>query len=408
MVADKPFPMHEIQKMYSFSASPDVQWNGKDSDNQNSLLLNLPEQQESINKFFYFEITIASGVACIGLQPIESIITRPDQNNSSSPSKRTDMIPTIGFSSDGNIHVSGRSMAVNEDNRNQTEEEHDWETIGCAWQIGGSNRVIFTRNGEIIDSNNSIETSFSSNKMFPAVSLQIDGTTVVANFGENPFVYTGDTNIELIGIQSSLALSKKHVPIRDFRIKTMEVVSSDSRYRARVNSQSFQDDDYTKAWENSMKINSTMDIITNEEIEESKDIARDLRSLNSGHDPDVISSMEEMVRTALQKIQYTLEYVNKFDSVGMDIMSLIDLNEFLIGALETSKRTRKPSVTVLQSTTSSSQDGIVVDKEHSSTEPKSDESEVPNLVHNKDIFSLICMLRSHTGDRLEAATALMG
>jgi len=413
--------MHALLKLdsnktenYAQDLDEEVGWDRVDPDDESSLLLNIPEQHRRTQKYFYFEITIASGVACIGLQPAESIVGHSEEDSDFSQNNHPvifDKIPgkipnSIGFLSDGQIHVSGTSTTLKENKEHELDEEEVWEVIGCGWQIGGINEVFFTKNGEIIEPKDPIDTSLSMNVMFPVVSLQTDGTTIVANFGEKSFAYTGNSDIELITIQSTFEPTKSPIahivrPVEgtfDMQEVVCEVKANEPKHNNSL------------AWDQDSRFGQTpqarndLRIITKDEIEDFKVYARQLRNLTSEHDPDVISSMEEMVRIALQKVQHAINS-NKV----VDFVVLFDLNELLIDALNAaSKRNRKVPPTILQSTNSTNNDDAAISSDNIITEPAVHENEVPSLVRNKDIFSLICMLRSHTGDRLEAAIALMG
>ena len=416
----------------SASASPEVPWEVEHPNNNSSLISNASGQVE---KYFYFEITIVAGKACIGLQPAESIeeISPSDTSNKTNLNRYPLVVgvihgknpDSIWFSLDGNIYISGQSKYKIRKKYQNIDNGDNWETIGCALQIGGTNKVFFTKNGQIVRIDDSIDTCVSSNIVFPAVSLQTEGTTVIANFGEKPLSFVGTQNIQLITLQNSVTSKPS---LTDIQIKNKELVSGSSSKN--IDSQKFlhshrnnaiksfeisrEDQDLNTAISNSMHFHisdqpsSTLEFFTKEEMEEWKDYARELRSLNSDHDPDVISSLEEMVNGALQKVQYTIENCNKFESSIDIIQELLDLNEFLIDALNVSKKTRKSPLQNLKSSTSLVNDGVGDNQDLPTTERKRSKSEVRSLIHNKDIFSLICMLRSYACDRLEAATALLG
>ena len=199
---------------------------------------------------YYFEVTIVSGEAWVGMVPAESVVTHEQAQLMMGHAASVDgseydggllgaatkpnpfpilmhQIPgkspqSIGLGNNGELHIGGSKVGrdgqfipsfpshygsrmkveqplpwtdpFNNVEQSQSQEHHDsvagieeGETIGCGWEIGGLKRVFFTRNGKLLHPEKPID-GFDARgvTMFPGVGMQTEGTAVVANFGIEP------------------------------------------------------------------------------------------------------------------------------------------------------------------------------------------------------------------------------
>lgn len=143
-------------------------------------------------------------------------------------------------------------------------------------------------------------------------------------------------------------------------------------------------------------------VITLEEMEDAKVYARELRNQKLDSDPDVILSMEEMVRNALEKIQSA---ISKAD----DVIYLLDLNEFLIEALKASEEARESanSNKLTRYPSSSTVEDEISTNTNTNISACPSNTEKQSSMRDQDIFSSICNLRGHADNRLAAVKNLM-
>lgn len=130
--------------------------------------------------------------------------------------------------------------------------------------------------------------------------------------------------------------------------------------------------------------------MSREEIEDTKDTARSLRSIISSDDVDIgfLQTVLDMCRVDQKKVAREIEEIMNQDGVETDLEVLIDMNNFILDAIESGER-------------------IASDNQKPAPK-KRNNLDVEDLVENKDIFSLICMLRVQQNEKsLDAALALM-
>ena len=392
---------------------------------------------------YYFEVTIVSGEAWVGMVPAESVITHEQAqlmmgNVASLEGSEYDggllgaatkpnpfpilmhQIPgkspqSIGLGNNGELHIGGSKvgrdgqfipsfsshygsrMKVEQplpwtepfNNMEPSQEQHEsftgmeeGETIGCGWEIGGSKRVFFTRNGKLLHPEKPIDGfDARGGTMFPGVGMQTEGTTVVANFGlepsTNPFRYQGDSEFLPITLPLSATHeeTKSHLsegalqgsaklssPVhhgstpspRDTRpsfgnAPVARVTSGfgDDRPRsARVGAHQVRPGDEDSQLEavlkKSMQETSGRKSVENveakpplsrEDIDEARATARDLRNLAEnphGADPELFHDLLKLCRSKQEHVVSNLQS----ETVSVDFESLIDLNGILLYSIE--------------------------------------------------------------------------
>lgn len=130
--------------------------------------------------------------------------------------------------------------------------------------------------------------------------------------------------------------------------------------------------------------------VDNDQIEAWKDNARTVRVICASDDVDL-----SVLDFALQECQNDLKDIEtlisqNFDEAQVDLDTLLELNGIVLNAIETGKDTANSF------------------KKRAPVSTKIVDLDVHELVANKDVFSLICMLRSPQKDfRMEAALALL-
>ena len=476
---------------------------------------------------YYFEVTIVSGSAWIGLVPAKNVVTHEQAElmmNCSSSGDGSDynrgllsaattqnpfpivmhQIPgkspeSIGLGNNGELHIggsivgrdgtvvhsftshSGRQMLMDHNakpwtapfvansNGNVLSTADERETMGCGWEIGGMRRVFFTRNGKVLNSDTPI-SGFDDrgNTLFPAVGMETEGTSLVANFGldqTTPLRFPGDahfvpititraTEEESISEQSNASIDAVKPPFLsdspsgmsnstaapvttyfgDYRLKSVSLGHTDLRGVRSVTPGS-EDSQLDAVLKRSMDETTLMDPdlearppMTQDGMEEARGIARELRNVaeNPGMaDPSLLKSLLELCRSKQQHVVSTLQQ----ESVCEDLQLLIDLNDVLrysIEAAEAAEAQTKKSSQPNQKATSdlSSHQTMRASFEHAYDDSKEklpsirgrveenqqmprSSPEVDELVEAKDFFSLLCLLRGHHNQRLASAYALM-
>ena len=482
---------------------------------------------------YYFEVTIVTGEAWVGMVPAESVVTHEQAQlmmGHAASSVRSDFdgglllgaatkpnpfpilmhqIPgqspqSIGLGNNGELHMEGSKvgrdgrivpsfpthygsrMNVEEPlpwmepfNNIEREEHHDsfvgmeeGETIGCGWEIGGSKRVFFTRNGKVLHPEKPIDGfDASGGTMFPAVGMQTEGTTVVANFGlepsTNPLQFRGDSqfipitqaHLKIKTHQDGSMKSVKPPPIShakptfgtapaakvtsafgDHRPRSIRVGAhhigpgnEDSQLQA-VLKKSMQETTARKP-----KVEEEVKPpLSKDDIEEARATARDLRNIaenSHGADPELFHDLLKMCRSKQQQVVSNLQS----ETVSVDFESLIDLNGILLYSIEAAETveetikasqtpTRKPmpniaphpafesSIADDTSRRDDQDDEYQTDAKQQALRPTSpakdgemprSSPEVEELVLARDFFSLLCLLRGHHNQRLASAYALL-
>ena len=398
---------------------------------------------------YYFEVTIVTGEAWVGMVPAESVVTHEQAQlmmGHAASSVRSDFdgglllgaatkpnpfpilmhqIPgkspqSIGLGNNGELHVGGSKvgrdgqivpsfpsrygsrMNVEEPlpwtepfNNIEREEHHDsfvgmdeGETIGCGWEIGGSKRVFFTRNGKVLHPEKPIDGfDARGGTMFPAVGMQTEGTTVVANFGlepsTNPLRFRGDSQFIPITVPPSPVAHLKIKTHQDGSMKSVKqppiphampafgtapaakVTSAfgDDRPRsARVGAHHIgpgdEDSQLQAVLKKSMQETTARKPEVEEEvkpplskddIEEAQATARYLRNIAEnphGADPELFHDLLKLCRSKQQQVVSNLQS----ETVSVDFESLIDLNGILLYSIEaaetveeTIKTSQKPT-----------------------------------------------------------------
>ena len=398
---------------------------------------------------YYFEVTIVTGEAWVGMVPAESVVTHEQAQlmmGHAASSVRSDFdgglllgaatkpnpfpilmhqIPgkspqSIGLGNNGELHVGGSKvgrdgqivpsfpsrygsrMNVEEPlpwtepfNNIKREEHHDsfvgmdeGETIGCGWEIGGSKRVFFTRNGKVLHPEKPIDGfDARGGTMFPAVGMQTEGTTVVANFGlepsTNPLRFRGDSQFIPITVPPSPVAHLKIKTHQDGSMKSVKqppiphampafgtapaakVTSAfgDDRPRsARIGAHHIgpgdEDSQLQAVLKKSMQETTARKPEVEEEvkpplskddIEEAQATARDLRNIAEnphGADPELFHDLLKLCRSKQQQVVSNLQS----ETVSVDFESLIDLNGILLYSIEaaetveeTIKTSQKPT-----------------------------------------------------------------
>lgn len=394
---------------------------------------------------YYFEVTIVSGEAWVGMVPAESVVTHEQAqlmmgHAASIDASKYDggllgaatkpnpfpilmhQIPgkspqSIGLGNNGELHIGGSKvgrdgqfipsfpshygsrMKVEQplpwtdpfNNVEQSQEHHDsfdgiekGETIGCGWEIGGSKRVFFTRNGKLLHPEKPIDGfDARGGTMFPGVGMQTEGTAVVANFGlepsTNPFRYQGDSDFIPITIPPSATHTRKETKSHSsegafqdsaklsgavhhestpipygakptFDNSQVARVTSgfgDDRPRsARVGAHQVRPGDEDSQLEavlkKSMQETSAMKSAQNvqakpplsrEDIDEARATARDLRNLaENPHeaDPELFHDLLKLCHSKQEQVVSNLQS----EIVSVDFESLIDLNGILLYSIE--------------------------------------------------------------------------
>jgi len=391
---------------------------------------------------YYFEVTIVSGEAWVGMVPAESVVTHEQAQLMMGHAASIDesdydggllgaatkpnpfpilmhQIPgkspqSIGLGNNGELHIGGSKvgrdgqivptfpshygsrMKVEQplpwtepfNNMEQSQEYHEsfagieeGETIGCGWEIGGSKRVFFTRNGKLLHPEKPIdEFDARGGTMFPAVGMQTEGTAVVANFGldpsTNPFQYQGDSQFIPITIppsatdkeakshqsEGALQASAKSIPVHheptpnDHNAKPTLGNSSIARVTsgfggdhprsARVGAHHIgpgdEDSQLEAVLKKSMEETSARKRgenreakppLSREDIEEARATARDLRNLAEnprGADAELFHDLLKLCRSKQEQVVSNLQS----ESVSVDFESLIDLNGILLYSIE--------------------------------------------------------------------------
>ena len=398
---------------------------------------------------YYFEVTIVSGEAWVGMVPAESVVTHEQAQLMMGHAASVDgseydggllgaatkpnpfpilmhQIPgkspqSIGLGNNGELHIGGSKVGRDgqfipsfpshygsrmkveqplpwtdpfnnvEQSQSQSQEHHDsvagidkGETIGCGWEIGGSKRVFFTRNGRLLHPEKPIYGfDARGGTMFPGVGMQTEGTAVVANFGlepsTNPFRYQGDSDFIPITLPPSAAHSRKETKIHSsegalqvsaklsgavlhertplpystepiFGNSQVARVTSgfgvDRPRSARVGAYQVRPGDEDSQLEavlkKSMQETSARKPAQNvqakpplsrEDIDEARATARDLRNLaENPHeaDPELFHDLLKLCRSKQEQVVSNLQS----ETVSVDFESLIDLNGILLYSIE--------------------------------------------------------------------------
>jgi len=188
---------------------------------------------------YYFEVTIMSGSAWVGLVAAENVVTHEQAHFMMGKSSSGDgsacygglldaattpnpfpilmhQIPgkspeSIGLGNNGELHIGGSMVGRDGKIVHSFTSHHgepwaapfvanndgtssgvfagmgEGETVGCGWEIGGKRRVFFTHNGKVLHPERPIDGfDARGSAMFPSVGMETQGTNLVANFGLDP------------------------------------------------------------------------------------------------------------------------------------------------------------------------------------------------------------------------------
>jgi len=188
---------------------------------------------------YYFEVTIMSGSAWVGLVAAENVVTHEQAHFMMGKSSSGDgsacygglldaattpnpfpilmhQIPgkspeSIGLGNNGELHIGGSMVGRDGKIVHSFTSHHgepwaapfvanndgtssgvfagmgEGETVGCGWEIGGRRRVFFTHNGKVLHPERPIDGfDARGSAMFPSVGMETQGTNLVANFGLDP------------------------------------------------------------------------------------------------------------------------------------------------------------------------------------------------------------------------------
>lgn len=395
---------------------------------------------------YYFEVTIVSGEAWVGMVPAESVVTHEQAQLMMGHAASIDgseydggllgaatkpnpfpilmhQIPgkspqSIGLGNNGELHIGGSkvgrdgqfipSFPSHYGSRMKVEQPLPWtdpfnnveqsqgknhdlfaeietgETIGCGWEIGGSKRVFFTRNGKVLHPEKPIDGfDARGGTMFPGVGMQTEGTAVVANFGlepsTNPFRYQGDSDFIPITIPPSTTHTQKETEIHSSEgalqgsaklsgavhheptpipcgakptfgnAQVARVTSGfgDDRPRsARVGAHQVRHGDedsqleavLKKSMQETSARKPAQDMqakppLSREDIDEAQATARDLRNLaENPHeaDPELFHDLLKLCQSKQEQVVSNLQS----ETVSVDFESLIDLNGILLYSIE--------------------------------------------------------------------------
>lgn len=138
------------------------------------------------------------------------------------------------------------------------------------------------------------------------------------------------------------------------------------------------------------------------EVEAIRDNTRTLRMSCSdeGVDPSVLASLLEICREDQEKIQTCVQS----DDPPLDFMEIISLNELVLDAIKLGQKMVEGSKKQAPSVDAAASVAASAVTKSSKTNLNLD---IGALVEKKDIFSLICILRAQSDQRLDAALALM-
>ncbi|CAB9497604.1 expressed unknown protein [Seminavis robusta] len=137
--------------------------------------------------------------------------------------------------------------------------------------------------------------------------------------------------------------------------------------------------------------------LENSELEGMKENVSTLRSLcrdNTEVDASVLESLLDMCRADQQTVKVALDKAMTDYDPNVDLMELIGLNELVLEAVTLGEDTLKDARK----------------KAAETPPPKSNSTldlDINGLIRKKDVFSLICILRAQSDQRLDAALALM-
>lgn len=401
---------------------------------------------------YYFEVAVNAGEAWVGLVPAESVVT-PEQHqfmlveNGENGVAATKPNPfpilmqqlpgrspdSIGLGNDGQLYVGGSKVTSDEARTNafmtkqndyepwtkMTPPNESVETIGCGWEIGGQRKVFFTRNGKILHSDRRI-VGFEpdGHHIFPSVGMLTEGTDVVANFGLDPaipFLWEGDSSFVPITITSdaksvaSIGEGKGGVS-RDEPGKSR---ADGTNFRESANSSFLEDrakhekSQYDAVIQKSIeeahaprtRQSETLPPMTLEEMEEAKGDAMQLREIAAKDpqdaDPHSFQYLLDICKRKQKQVASTLERTVSDDFDYDYVIKVIDTLNISIEIAEQ---------------TGLSVDGITSKspkKRPSEHNVQRSSEEVDDLVKAKDIFSLICLLRSQYQQKVAAAYALL-
>lgn len=145
---------------------------------------------------------------------------------------------------------------------------------------------------------------------------------------------------------------------------------------------------------------SSSGALTPNEIEGMKENVRMLRSVcgdNTAVDPSVLESLLDCCKGDQQTVKVTLDKAMTNEDASVDLMELIGVNELVLDAIKLGEETVEATKQVAEVRRPRL-------KKKSSTTMDLD---ISGLIRKKDVFSLICILRAQSDQRLDAALALM-
>jgi hypothetical protein len=137
----------------------------------------------------------------------------------------------------------------------------------------------------------------------------------------------------------------------------------------------------------------TSGVLTQQEVDEIKTNARNLQdaSKTEHFESEIVASLLEVCKQDVARIA---DAVESAVSRGQEFAGLFELNDILTDAIAVGENSLKE----YELSSSKVQEYL---------DPETPRLDFPNLVENRDIFTLICSLRSHNTFRLEATLALM-
>jgi len=151
------------------------------------------------------------------------------------------------------------------------------------------------------------------------------------------------------------------------------------------------------------------------ELETIKENTRTIRSLCSDEKAEVDASLLQSLLDYCREDQAKVQACLESDDPQVDLMELLTLNELTLDAIKMGEKviqglTKKPSAATPASANVSASASAATSTS-TPTSVKSSKSnlnlDIGALVEKKDIFSLICILRAQSDQRLDAAMALM-
>ena len=148
---------------------------------------------------------------------------------------------------------------------------------------------------------------------------------------------------------------------------------------------------------------SSAGAFTPKDIDFMKDNIRMLRSVCEDHaavDASVLENILDCCKADQQAVQVALEKAMTNEDSSVDLMELIGLNELVMDAIKLGEELIQSSV----------KKAVEQQQQQPRLQKKANTAmdlDINGLIRKKDVFSLICILRAQSDQRLDAALALM-